>query len=118
MKGLFIGGLSFLLLSSVSVSAVRAEQAAYNPAVYGKTSAYEAQVSPVKLVLLAYKGELESSGIPGYQQFQYALINKQITAKELVRGAVNSKLLPPGALEDQQFLRDVDSQLFNFSYNL
>ncbi len=118
MKGLFVGSLSVLLLSTVSASAVRAEQAAYNPAVSSKTSAYETQVSPVKLVLLAYRGEFKSAGIPSYEQFQYALINKQITAKDLVRGAISSRLLPPETLGDQKFLKDVDSQLFNFSYNL
>lgn len=118
MKGLLVGSLSALLLSTVSIGAAHAEQAAYNPAVSNRTSAYEAQVSPVKLVLLGYKGEFESSGIPGYEQFQYALINKQITAQDLVRGAVNSRLLPPQALTDKQLLKDVDSQLFNFSYNL
>ncbi|WP_208352901.1 hypothetical protein, partial [Aetokthonos hydrillicola] len=111
-------GLSALVLSSVSISSARAEQAAYNPAVSNTTSAYEARVSPVKLVLLAYKGEFKSSGIPGYQQFQYALINRQVTAQDLVRGAVNSRLLPPQALTDKQLLKDVDSQLFNFAYNL
>jgi hypothetical protein len=118
MKGLFTGGLCVLLLSTVGTRALHAEPAAYNPAVSSNTSAYETQVSPVRLVLLAYRGEFESAGIPGYQQFQYALINKQITAKDLVRGAVSSRLLPPQALSDRKFLKDVDSQLFNFSYNL
>ncbi len=118
MKGLFVGSLSVLLLSTVSTSAVRAEQAASNPAVSSQTSAYQTQVSPVKLVLLAYKGELKSAGIPSYKQFQTALVNKQITAKDLVRAAVSSRLLPPETLGDQKYLKDVDSQLFNFSYNL
>lgn len=118
MKSIVVGSLSVLLLSTVLTSVASAEQATYNPAVSGKSFAYVTPVSPVRLVLLAYRGDLEKVGIPSYSELRDAYFSKQITAKDIVKGAVNSSLLPPQALNDQKFIKDVDSQLFNFSYNL
>jgi hypothetical protein len=117
MKGLFVGSLSVLLFSTVATSVVHAEQAAYNPAVAGRNSAHVTYVSPAQLVLLAYRGDLKSVGIPSYSELRDAFYRNQITAKDLVQGAVNSKLLPPQFLANKKFIKDVDGQLFNFSYN-
>ncbi|MFL9458639.1 MULTISPECIES: hypothetical protein [Nostocales] len=111
MKNLIVGSISALLLSTISPHIVRAEQTAYNPTVVDKTSSILARISPVGLVNSAYRGQLQSQGIPSYNDLKTAYQSKQITAVDIVRSAVKSNLLPQQALADSEYINAVAQQL-------
>ncbi|MFL9458642.1 MULTISPECIES: hypothetical protein [Nostocales] len=111
MKNLIVGSISALLLSTISPHVVRAEQTAYNPTVWGETSSNLARISPVGLVHSAYRGQLQSQGIPSYNDFQTAYQSKLFSAVDIVRSAVKSNLLPQQALADSGYINAVAQQL-------
>lgn len=113
MKRLIVGSLSLLLIS-ISTSVVRADTSAYNPASGGKTPSYIARLTPFNLVTLAYQGQFQDQGIPSYQDLILAYQAKQISAEDIVRGAVKSKRLPSEALSDKGYLNAVRTQLDGF----
>ncbi len=114
MKRLILGSLSLLLASTVGTSVVRADTSAYNPTAVGKTPSYIARTTPFNLVNMAYQGQFQNQGIPGYQDLIQAYSAKQISAEDIVRGAINSKKLPSEALSDKGYLNAVTTQLNNY----
>ncbi|GAB1538798.1 hypothetical protein NUACC21_14620 [Scytonema sp. NUACC21] len=117
MKSLIIGGLSLLAISTAHVPALWASETeattAYNPAVSGNTQSY-AKIKPFNLVILAYQGYFQDQGIPSYNDLITAYKEKQITAEDLVRGAVKSKKLPAQVLSDKGYLNAVAAELSTF----
>ncbi|WP_460200431.1 hypothetical protein [Scytonema sp. NUACC21] len=113
MKNLILGSLSLLLVFFATAPAVKADNRAANPNLLGNTSSSVTQIEPFNLVHLAYQGYLENQGIPSYGNLIMAYQVKQITAEDIVRSAVNSKMLPPQVMTDQEYKNAVNTQLEN-----
>lgn len=107
MKRLIIGGLSVLLLSTVTAPATMAQVTTENDG--GITnSEYEASLTdPFTLVTSAYRGEFKEQGIPSYGQFMSAYETRSIDAEDLVQAAVEAGDLPPQALNDEGYINAV-----------
>jgi hypothetical protein len=75
-----------------------------NPAVTTK-------ITPFALVSLAYQGEYRTQGIPGFTAFQSATSEKTITAKDLIKVAIDANQLTPDAQTDRAYLNAVELQL-------
>lgn len=104
MKHWIVNGVSILLLSLGSAPLALAQA---TPTA--QSGSY--LLSPDNLAEAAYRGALEDEGIPGYGDLQ-AEYNEGITnARDIIRAAVRSGLLPASALKDQRYLNDVDVQL-------
>ncbi len=107
MKGLIIGSLSLLLISTCTATEVRAEKTVLNPAVAGSTGSYTHQITPFNLVNLAYQGYLKDQGIPSYSVLSRAYLDQKISALDIVRSAVKAKRLPEEALSNKKYLNNV-----------
>ncbi|HAA30997.1 MAG TPA: hypothetical protein DCE56_28960 [Cyanobacteria bacterium UBA8553] len=120
MKRLVLGGLSVLLMSATVVPALRAEVIAETvPANVAQTPvtnvppniAARMAVTPFNLVFLAFQGFFEAEGIPSSMSFLSAYRTKQVTAVDLVKIAVKMNRLPQSTLDDQRYIKAVNSQL-------
>jgi hypothetical protein len=69
------------------------------------------QLTPFSLVSLAYQGEYRTQGIPGYGSFRFATSSKTITAKDLVKAAIDANQLTPDTQTDRAYLNAVELQL-------
>ena len=69
------------------------------------------KLTPFSLVSLAYQGEYRTQGIPGFGSFQSATSSKTITAKDLVKAAIDAKQLTPDTQTDRVYLNAVEQQL-------
>jgi hypothetical protein len=69
------------------------------------------KLTPFNLVSLAYQGEYRMQGIPGFGSFQSATSSKTITAKDLVKAAIDANQLTPEAQTDRGYLNTVEQQL-------
>jgi hypothetical protein len=69
------------------------------------------KITPFSLVSLAYQGEYRMQGIPGFGSFQSATSRKTITAKDLVKAAIEANQLTPDAQTDRGYLNAVEQQL-------
>jgi hypothetical protein len=67
--------------------------------------------TPFNLVSLAYQGEYRTQGIPGFGSFQSATSIKTITAKDLVKAAIDANQLSPDTQTDRGYLNAVEQQL-------
>jgi hypothetical protein len=74
-------------------------------------------ISPNELVSLAYRGVFRDQGIPGYAALAHAYAAHQVTARDLVRVAIDVKKLPPETLSDTGYLNIVDTKLADLSRN-
>ncbi|AFY92972.1 hypothetical protein [Chamaesiphon minutus] len=68
-------------------------------------------ITPCELVSGAYQGQYRAYSIPGFGAFSDGVRRGKITAKDLVKAAIDSKRLPPQAIEDRSYLGYVDLQL-------
>jgi hypothetical protein len=117
MKGFIVSALSLLLVASAA-PATRANDTAYNPATSGKTPSYlKTATTPFDLVNLAYQGYFEKEGIPGYSDLIVSYSSKQVTAEDIIRGAVKAKRLPSQVLSDRGYINAVRTQLDAFVSN-
>ena len=107
MKGLIIGSLSLLLISTCTATEVRAEKTVFNPAVAGSTDSNIPQITPFNLVNLAHQGYLKDQGIPSYGVLSRDYLDQKISALDIVRSAVKAKRLPEQALSNKQYLSKV-----------
>ncbi len=107
MKGLIIGSLSLLLISTATAPEVRAETRVFNPGVAGSTGSYIPQITPFNLVNLAYQGYLKDQGIPSYSLLSRYYLDQKISALDIVRSAVKAKRLPEETLTNKQYLNNV-----------
>jgi hypothetical protein len=69
------------------------------------------KLTPFTLVSLAYQGEYRTQGIPGFGSFQSATSSKTITAKDLVKAAIDANQLTPDTQTDRGYLNAVEQQL-------
>jgi hypothetical protein len=69
------------------------------------------KLTPFSLVSLAYQGEYRTQGIPGFGSFQSATSSKIITAKDLVKAAIDAHQLTPDTQTDRSYLNAVEQQL-------
>jgi hypothetical protein len=114
MKRIALIGLSILCLSLAATTSVKAgtrtERIAMSTATIGNDAA-NPKLTPFSLVSLAYQGEYRTQGIPGFGSFQSATSSKTITAKDLIKAAIDANQLSPDALNDIGYLNAVDVQL-------
>ena len=115
MKRLFLTSLSIVTISlAVSTSAQargRTEtivkpttQLSYNVPV-------PKYVTPFELVGSAYQGQYRAHSIPGFASLIDGARTGKITAKDLVKAAIESESLLPEMINDRDYLRSVSSQL-------
>ena len=69
------------------------------------------KLTPFNLVSLAYQGEYRMQGIPGFGSFQSATSSKTITAKDLVKAAIDANQLTPDTQTNRSYLNAVEQQL-------
>ncbi|AFY96870.1 hypothetical protein [Chamaesiphon minutus] len=68
-------------------------------------------ITPFELVTSAYQGQYRDHSIPGFGSFIYEIGTGKITAKDLVKAAIDSKRLPPQAISDLSYMNYVSLQL-------
>jgi len=73
------------------------------------------RITPFQLVSLAYQGNLNSDGIPGYGGLITAYQSGRITAKDIVQIAVNNNRLTQDVLSDRGYLNAVEVELRSLS---
>jgi hypothetical protein len=122
MKRLVFGSLSFFLLASASMPAVRAEPPSENPypsgsPVLNTPSSSQQETEPFNLVGLAYQGYFEDQGIPSAQTLITAYRSGDISAEDVVKGAIQANRLSPEVLKDAEYIGAVDNQLNALSNN-
>ena len=67
------------------------------------------------LVQLGYQGYFDQQGIPSNELFRFGIKNKTVNARKLVESAVNKGRLSPKFLNDQEYLNQVELQLYRYS---
>ena len=115
MKRFALVGLSILCLSLAATTSVKAETRtetiAMSTATIVNNPAIKIKITPFALVSLAYQGEYRTQGIPGFGSFQSGTSNQTITAKDLIKAAIDAKQLSPEAQTDLGYLNAVELQL-------
>jgi hypothetical protein len=115
MKRIALVGLSILALSLAATTSVKADTRTERIAMSAETAAVtkigNTQLTPFNLVSLAYQGEFRTQGIPGFSSFQSATSNKTITAKDLVKAAIDTNQLSPDTQINRGYLNAVEQQL-------
>ncbi|MGV0108076.1 Alpha/beta hydrolase [Nostoc sp. DSM 114160] len=94
-----------------SAQTARSINIAVNPDALGSNSTNASYIQPFNLVNLAYQGAFKQQGVPSGG----ALISQgqrgNITAKDLVKAAIDAKKLPAQVLSDRTYISAVSSQL-------
>jgi hypothetical protein len=80
-------------------------------------SSSDRYLKPFNLVSLAYQGGLKQQGIPSGGSLIFERQNKNITAEDLVKAAVNANKLPTEILNDQSYISSVRSEFTSLSRN-
>lgn len=113
MHRLIVGSLSFLLMSIAITPAVRAETPSDNPfdATVEDLPSVENQTTPFNLVTLAYQGFFEKQGVPSAGGLLQAYRSGNISAEDLVQGAIETNRLSPEVLNDREYMAAVQSHL-------
>jgi hypothetical protein len=115
MKRIAIVGLSILALSLAATTSVKAETQtetlAMSTAPIVNNPTVKTKITPFGLVYLAYQGEYRMQGIPGFSSLQSAIYDKTITAKDLVKVAIDAKQLSPDTQTDRAYLNAVELHL-------
>jgi hypothetical protein len=116
MKYSAVISLSILHLSLAMTTSVKAESriehlAGVKLLVGNNTTNTETEITPFELVARAYQGAYRTQGIPGFSTFLNNSSNKKITARDLVKAAIEANQLAPETQNNLEFLRSVDNQL-------
>jgi hypothetical protein len=88
----------------------RTERISMTTATIGNNAAHT-KLTPFGLVSLAYQGEYRTQGISGFGSFRSATSSKTITAKDLVKAAIDANQLSPDTQTDRGYLNAVEQQL-------
>lgn len=88
----------------------RTERISMTTATIGNDAA-NPKLTPFGLVSLAYQGEYQTQGISGFGSFRSATSSKTITAKDLVKAAIDANQLSPDTQSDLVSLNAVEQQL-------
>lgn len=110
-----IVSLSIFYLASLVTTSVRAASITDSNVVLATTQNSQtaiAKITPFALVSLAYQGQYRSQGIPGFASLISAYHFRTITAKDVVKAAIQAKELTPDTLTDRDYVSAVDLQLF------
>ncbi|NJR32810.1 MAG: hypothetical protein HC778_08430 [Chamaesiphon sp. CSU_1_12] len=70
-------------------------------------------ITPFELVARAYQGAYKMQGIPGFGSFLTASSNHTITAKDIIKAAIELKQLAPETQANANYISAVESQLFS-----
>ena len=116
MKRLFLTSLSIVAISlSVATSANargRTTEAIVKPAISISNNLPTARyITPFELVGSAYQGQYRAHSIPGFGSFQNGVRIGQITARDLVKAAIESEDLPARMIDDRDYISKVEAQL-------
>ncbi|AFZ43975.1 hypothetical protein PCC7418_1806 [Halothece sp. PCC 7418] len=112
MRQLTLGTLSTLLLALGAVPAAQAES--MNPAeeqAYTQNQRNVRSTAAFDLVSAAYRGKLESAGIPSYHKLQQAYETGQVDAEDIVNSAIAAGELSPTAAGDEGYMNAVSLHL-------
>jgi hypothetical protein len=88
----------------------RTERISISTATIGN-DATNPKLTPFNLVSLAYQGEYRTQGIPGFGSFKTGISSETITAKDLVKAAIDANQLTPDTQTDRGYLNAVEQQL-------
>jgi hypothetical protein len=113
MKRFALASLSILCLSLVATTSVKAETSTEHSmlATTMSSNAQSIKVTPFELVSRAYQGSYQIQGIPSFGSFLTASSSKKITAKDIIKAAIDAKQLEPGTQADLNYINDVDLHL-------
>ena len=75
-------------------------------------SQVEPRIEAFSLVNAAYQGRFKQWGIPAYAKLDQAYRGKQLTASDLIEAAIEANQLSPDALEDETYIKAVDTNLY------
>ncbi len=114
MKRFILAGLSVVLLSAATAPTVKAETMAVNSNMRDRIASSSYMLQPFNLVGLAYQGYFQEQGIPSYGAFLAAYHGGSINARDLVQSAIKNNRLPASALQDEDYLNAVETQLMFF----
>jgi hypothetical protein len=70
-------------------------------------------ITPFELVARAYQGGYKMQGIPGFGSFLTESSNHTITAKDIIKAAIELNQLAPETQADANYISAVDVQLFS-----
>lgn len=93
------------------MSAVKAQTMPESSMQAGDRATNARQITAFDLATSAYRGEFKAQGIPSYSQLISDYQTGEISAKDVVRGAVQAGQLSPEALEDRGYINAVRLQL-------
>jgi hypothetical protein len=88
----------------------RTERISMSTTMIGNDAA-NPKLTPFSLVSLAYQGEYQTQGIPGFGSFKAGISSESITAKDLVKAAIAANQLIPDTQTDRGYLNAVEQQL-------
>jgi hypothetical protein len=88
----------------------RTERLSMTTATIGNDAA-NPKLTPFGLVSLAYQGEYRMQGIPGFGSFKSGISSETITAKNLVKAAIDAHQLTSDTQTDRGYLNAVEQQL-------
>ncbi len=115
MKRLFLTSLSIVtILLAVSTSAQargRTEVLVQPMTRITNNIPTRKYITPFNLVESAYQGQYRTHFIPGFASLIYGARIGKITAKDLVKAAIESENLLPETIDDRDYLRSVEVQL-------
>lgn len=77
-----------------------------------RSTATSRRINAFNLVSAAYKGRYKDRGIPAYARLDQAYRGGQITALDLIEAAVEANQLSAIALEDKDYIKAVDTNLY------
>jgi hypothetical protein len=70
-------------------------------------------ITPFELVARAYQGAYTMQGVPGFGSFLTESSNHTITAKDIIKAAIELNQLAPETQADANYISAVDVQLFS-----
>jgi hypothetical protein len=115
MKRLFLTSLSIFAISlAISTSAQargRTETIAKPITQISNNIPTPKYVTPFDLVGSAYQGQYRDHSIPGFASFISGVQTEKITAKDLVKAAIESGSLLPEMINNRNYLSNVESQM-------
>ncbi|AFY99755.1 hypothetical protein [Calothrix sp. PCC 6303] len=117
MKRLITASLSVMLLFIATVNPAQAQSRHEKMLDASQTlqNSSPVQLTPFRLVYLAYQGYLKNQGIPSYGTFISASHQMNVHGKNLVEAGIKANLLPAATLSNQEYINSVDTQLLGLS---
>jgi hypothetical protein len=115
MKRLFLTSLSIVAISlsiSTSAQARGRTEAIVKPIIQISNNIPTPKyLTPFNLVGSAYQGQYREHAIPGFSSLLDGVRSGKITAKDLIKAAIESENLLPEMINDRNYISNVDFQL-------